>query len=275
MTTYPLRVAVVSVNHKGTAMKNNSPITTQSGRYFLTDRIREAVNFWTTKQSEGLQSPSVLKPVPPNCRIVPLPNQETWSIPPCDLQTAIVNRESHRRFTAESLSLDELAFLLWATQGVRKVLHEAAVLRTVPSAGCRHPFETYIAILRVEGLENGIYRYLPLDHSLVFVKTVDTLAGHLVAAARGQRFTGQAAVTFLWTAIPERTEWRYAEASYKVIALDAGHVCQNLYLACEAIGTGTCAIAAYEQTLVDELLGVDGDEEFCIYIAPVGKVLKK
>jgi nitroreductase len=57
-----------------------------------------------------------------------------------------------------------------------------------------------------------------------------------------------------------------------VIALDAGHVCQNLYLACEAIGAGTCAIAAYNQDLADELLGVDGDEEFTVYIAPVGKV---
>ncbi|MDR3580204.1 MAG: nitroreductase family protein [Oryzomonas sp.] len=72
--------------------------------------------------------------------------------------------------------------------------------------------------------------------------------------------------------MPERTEWRSAEASYKVIALDAGHVCRNLYLACEAGGAGTCAIAAYNQSLVDELLGVDGNEEFSINIAPVGKV---
>jgi SagB-type dehydrogenase family enzyme len=126
----------------------------------------------------------------------------------------------------------------------------------------------------VEGLEKGIYRYLPLEHSLVFVRTVDNLPGHLVAATHGQSFAGQAAVTFIWTAIPERTEWRYAEASYKVIALDAGHVCQNLYLACEAIGAGTCAIAAYDQILSDALLGVDGNEEFTVYIAPVGKIAR-
>jgi len=246
-------------------------ITRDNGRYFLTDRIREEVNFWTTAQSEGLRPPPIEKPVPPDSRIMPLPPKKTWSIPPCDLQFAIANRESHRRFTAEPLTLDELAFLLWATQGVREELHEAAVLRTVPSAGCRHPFETYLAVLRVDGLENGLYRYLPLVHALVFVKTVDELAAHLTAATRGQSFTGQAAVTFLWTVLPERTEWRYAEASYKVIALDAGHVCQNLYLACEAIGAGTCAIAAYNQELSDALLGVDGYDEFCIYIAPVGK----
>ncbi len=252
-------------------MERRHTITTESGRYYLTDLIRDVVNFRLTPQSRGINPPPVQKPVPPGSLIIKLPNRDTWSIPPCDLQTAIANRESHRRFTAESLSMDELAFLLWSTQGVRGLKHEAAVLRTVPSAGCRHPFETYLAALRVEGLEIGIYRYLPLDHSLVHVKTIESLPSYLTSATHGQSFAGQAAVTFIWTAIPERTEWRYAEASYKVIALDAGHVCQNLYLACEAIGAGTCAIAAYNQVLSDALLGVDGDEEFTVYIAPVGK----
>jgi len=256
-------------------MKKHAAITTESGRYFLTDRIREEVNFWTTDQSQGLRPPPAQKPVPTGSRTVPLPGRAEWSIPPCDLQAAIAGRESHRKFAKESLSLDELSFLLWATQGVRQEIHEAAVLRTVPSAGCRHPFETYVAVNRVEGLEGGvIYRYLPLDNSLVVERTVENLPTLLTASTRGQAFTGQAAVTFLWSVIPARTEWRYAEASYKVIALDAGHLCQNLYLACEAIGAGTCAIAAYNQQLVDELLGVDGDEEFGIYIAPVGKISK-
>ncbi len=255
-------------------MKKLPIIDTDSGRYYLTDLIREVVDFRSTPQSRGMDPPPVQKPVPPGSRIIKLPNRDTWSIPTCDLQTAIANRESHRRFTVEPLSLDELAFLLWSTQGVREFIHEAAVLRTVPSAGCRHPFETYLAVLRVEGLEKGIYRYLSLEHALIFVRSIDNLPGHLAAATHGQSFAGQAAVTFIWTAIPERTEWRYAEASYKVIALDAGHVCQNLYLACEVIGSGTCAIAAYDQILSDALLGVDGDDEFTVYIAPVGKIAR-
>jgi SagB-type dehydrogenase family enzyme len=254
-------------------MKKSPPITTESGRYFLTDRIREVVDFWSTQQSEGVRPPPVQKPLTPDSRVIPLPNRDEWSIPPCDLQRAIAERESHRRFTAEPLSLDELAFLLWSTQGVRASLHEAAVLRTVPSAGCRHPFETYLAIERVDDIAGGLYRYLPLEHALVHVRDIEQMPDRLTAATRGQSFTGQAAVTFIWSVIPARTEWRYGEASYKVIALDAGHVCQNLYLACGAIGAGTCAIAAYDQGLVDELLGVDGNDEFCIYIAPVGKIV--
>lgn len=254
-------------------MKKVPSITTESGRYFLTDRIRDEVDFRSTEQSCGEPPPPVQKSIPANDQLIRLPDRASWAIPPCDLQAAIASRESHRTFTSAPLSLDELAFLLWATQGVREELHEAAVLRTVPSAGCRHPFETYLAVTRVEGLETALYRYLPLQDSLVLVRETENLPADLSAATRGQSFAGRAAVTFIWTAIPARTEWRYAEASYKVIALDAGHVCQNLYLACEAIGAGTCAIAAYNQTLADELVGVDGNEEFVIYIAPVGKVL--
>jgi len=142
----------------------------------------------------------------------------------------------------------------------------------VPSAGCRHALETYIAAFRVKGIPKAIYRYLPMSHQLVEVVKHENLEGLLIKAALGQSFAGKSAVTFVWTTIPARMEWRYGRASYKVIALDAGHVCQNLYLACEAICAGTCAIAAYDQEFADSVLGIDGVEEFTIYMAPVGKV---
>ena len=142
----------------------------------------------------------------------------------------------------------------------------------MPSAGNRHPFETYICVSNIEGLPQGIYRYLPLGHELLFEFAAADMAGKITDATMGQFFAGTAPVVFIWTAIPYRTEWRYSVASYKVIAIDVGHVCQNLYLACEAIGAGTCAIAAYNQKLMDELVKVDGTEEFTIYLAPVGKV---
>jgi SagB-type dehydrogenase family enzyme len=252
--------------------RSKPPLSRQFGRYFLTDRIRPEVDWSATPQALGESPPPVQKPVPPGAELLPLPTREEWHIPPCDLVAAIAGRQSRRRFRRAPLSLEETAFLLWATQGVRTTLHEAAVLRTVPSAGCRHPFETYVAALDVTGLEPGLYRYLPLHHALLHVRAVPDLATLLVQATHGQRFAGEAAAVFAWAALPARTEWRYAEASYKVIALDAGHLCQNLYLACEAIGAGTCAIAAYRQELMDTLLGVDGEEEFTVYLAPVGKV---
>jgi SagB-type dehydrogenase family enzyme len=142
----------------------------------------------------------------------------------------------------------------------------------VPSAGNRHPLETYVAALRVSGLGPGFYRYLPLEHELLHLFQEEQMPRKLTEATLGQAFVGEAAAVFVWTTIPYRSEWRYGLAAHKTVALDAGHVCQNLYLACEAIGGGTCAVAAYHQQLMDRLVRVDGSDEFVIYLAPVGKV---
>ena len=188
-----------------------------------------------------------------------------------ELATAIGDRQSRRSFSAKPLTLDELSFLLWATQGVREQ-DKGRVWRTVPSAGNRHALETYLCVFNVGGLRPAVYRYLPLEHELLLEFEEPHLRVQLVEAALRQSFVGQAAVTFIWATIPYRMEWRYGLAAHKVIALDAGHVCQNLYLACAAIGAGTCAVAAYDQQLMDELVRVDGQEEFVIYLAPVGKI---
>ena len=155
-----------------------------------------------------------------------------------DLAASLGTRQSHRNFAPGPLALDEVSFLLWATQGVRQQVAPAQSA-TVPSAGNRHPLETYLAVLRVSGLPPGIYRYLPLEHQLLDVLDDEQLPEKLADATLGHGFIGRAAAVFIWTTIPYRMEWRYGLAAHKVIALDAGHVCQNLYLACEAIGAGT------------------------------------
>lgn len=241
-------------------------------REFLKDNIRQRIDFSQTDQNRRVPPPPIEKPIPEDAEIIPLPPIEKAKLTGnIDLWSAIAQRESCRFYSDESLNLDELSMLLWATQGVRLPLDEGHVLRTVPSAGCRHAFETYLCVLNVEGLEKGIYRYLPLENALLFSHAPEQLENRITRATLSQRFTGDAAVTFIWTAIPYRMEWRYGLAAHKVIALDAGHVCQNLYLACEAIDAGTCAIAAYDQSTMDELIDVDGQEEFTIYLAPVGK----
>jgi SagB-type dehydrogenase family enzyme len=242
-------------------------------RNFLKDSVRREVDFSATDQSRGLPPPPIEKPCAPEVRRVALPPRESWPhVGRIDLSDAIARRQSRRRFRTSALHMDELSFLLWATQGVRRAVNVATALRTVPSAGARHAIETYLCVLSVDSLERGVYRYLPVEHEVARVADAPDLPRRLGDAALGQTFVGQTAVTFAWTAIPYRMEWRYGLASYKVIALDAGHVCQNLYLACEAIGAGTCAVAAYDQEAMDRLLGVDGQDEFTIYLAPVGRV---
>lgn len=242
-------------------------------KYFLKDSIRKTVDFSQTEQSRGMPPPPLEKSCPENARKINLPDSKEWqTVQPVPIVKAIANRKSHRSPTKEKLLLSELSFLLWATQGIRKKEGMYHALRTVPSAGCRHSFETYIAALKVDPLEKGIYRYLPLTHQLVAVSTFDNLESTVSRMAMGQNFAGKSAAMFIWTTVTSRMEWRYGPASYKVIALDAGHVCQNLYLACEAIDSGTCAIAAYDQEYSDAVLGIDGKEEFTIYMAPVSKV---
>jgi len=242
-------------------------------RYFLKDSVRLAIDFSRTDQNRGVPPPPMEKPFDPRDSRINLARPEDWEkIRDVGLVSAIKNRKSHRQFTPDPLSQEEVSFLLWATQGVRERAGMFTVFRTVPSAGCRHALETYLCVQNVTGLEAGIYRYLPLEHQLLTVSLDQYLSIKITAAVLHQPFVGKAAVTFVWTAVPYRMEWRYGNAAHKVIALDAGHVCQNLYLSCAAINAGTCAVAAYNQGLMDELLGVDGEDEFTIYLAPVGRI---
>ncbi|MFC2063254.1 SagB/ThcOx family dehydrogenase [Chloroflexota bacterium] len=245
----------------------------QQNRHFLKDSIRKTMDFSTTNQSLGLPAPPIQKPYQSNQELIPLiAPSEFQDLYHINLQDAIRNRQSHRTYSDKPLSLTDLSFLLWATQGIRKRIDSGHALRTVPSAGARHAFETYLAVLNVDSLGKGFYRYLPLEHKLV-MECLDNIADRKIAqACFSQNWIAKASVLFMWAAIPERMEWRYGLAAHRVILIDAGHVCQNLYLACEAIGAGACAIAAYDQDLIDKLLGLDGNNEFTIYTAAVGKL---
>ena len=241
-------------------------------REFLKDNIRKVTDFSKTAQNQGHAPPPVEKPAPEDAVRLKLPWEDGWStFKATSLVDSILNRKSYRESTESDLSLLELSFLLYATQGVTRKELPYHAFPVVPSAGCRHAFETYIAALRVEGIDKGVYRYLPLSHELIAVATYPDIENRVAQAVLGQTFAGRSAAVFFWTTIPERMEWRYAEAAHKVIALDAGHVCQNLYLAAEAVVCGVCAIAAYDQELCDSFVQVDGEDEFTTYIATVSK----
>ena len=252
----------------------------QGDRDFLRADIWEQWLSLETDQKKGVPPPPVEKPFAADATLIDLVDPHDLTAGQMPLIEAIRRRRSHRQFSDEPLTLEELSFLLWATQGASRMgtgpqdvlWRGIALLRTVPSGGARHTFETYLVLRRVAGIEAGLYRYLPLEHKLCFLRPYAEME-EATSAAWGERgFMMESAVVFVWSTIPYRMEWRYSIISPKIIALDAGHVCQNLYLACEAIGAGTCAVAAYDQKKVDALIGVDGKEEFAVYLSPVGKV---
>ncbi|HUU78599.1 MAG TPA: SagB/ThcOx family dehydrogenase [candidate division Zixibacteria bacterium] len=225
-------------------------------------------------QQKGLPVPPIQKSYPEEAKLIDLIPPKDFKIGSYPLLKAITNRRSQRKFTDEALTLEELSFLLWCTQGVKELIRNNLVtLRTVPSGGGMHPFETYLLINRVEGIESGLYRYLAIEHKLLLEKIGDpTLSMKIGEACNNQTFVGKGAVVFIWSARPYRTEYRYGEDSLKDILMSVGHICQNLYLACESIKAGTCSIVAYQQDKLDKFIGVDGYEEISLYVAPVGRI---
>ena len=226
---------------------------------------------YVSDQTKHLPQPPLVKAAVSEARI-PL-TMEFENVVVNDSYLDLVRRrQSERFYEASPMTQDQLAFLLWSTQGVKGIRgNNYATLRTVPSAGGRHPFETYLAVFDVEGLTPGIYHYLPMDHELEFIKPVENIREETVAALNGQKWAGKAAVVFFYSAVAYRCEWRYSIGSHRVMLLDAGHIVENLYLSSGSVGCGTCAIAALDQEKADALLGLDGQEEYAVYAAPVGR----
>jgi len=246
-------------------------LSKSAGREFM--EKTEYPNLGPSDQSKGLPQPPLEKGPRPDQTLIDLPAPTRVKVGAVDLTEAIGRRRSIREYSGEPFTLGELSYLLWCSQGVREVLPRPATLRTVPSAGSRHAFETYVLCNRVAGLAPGLYRFVAIPHKLVAEDLDESVADRVAAACFGQYVT-QSAATFIWAADPYRMVWRYGERSYRYLFLDAGHVCQNLYLAAEAVGAGCCAIGAFLDDEFNIVLGLDGENDFVVYAATLGKAPK-
>ena len=262
-----------------------------------------------TDQQKGLPQPPLELDYDKSKKVIDLPTPDFIKVKAVDLRKAIENRRSVRNYLEQPLALEELSFLLWCTQGVKEVLDPDEYLRsagallrrahinaeqgekmlaplrgvsvtkrTVPSGGSCHAFETYLLVNRVQGLHPGLYRFLAIKHKLVEVSLDPSLANKVGTHLERSRFPGQheneSAVTLIWIAVPYRMVWRYGERSYRGLLIEAGHICQNLYLAAQAIDSGVCAMLGFKDDVVNGLLGLDGKEQFVIYAAAVGKSMR-
>ena len=222
-------------------------------------------------QSKGLPQPPLELDYDSSKQIIDLPKPHELKIKDISLRQAIETRESIRKYSDQSLTLEELSWLLWCAQGVKEVMGTRATLRTVPSAGARHAFETYLLVNNVDGLQQGLYRFIAIEHKLFQVNQDEEIADRITKAALDQSQVKKCNVTFLFVAVVERMRWRYGMRGYRYLHLDAGHVGQNLYLAAENINCGVCAIAAFEDEELNRVLDLDGEEQFVIYLLTVGK----
>jgi SagB-type dehydrogenase family enzyme len=184
------------------------------------------------------------------------------------LEDILQYRRSCRRYGDKPLSLDDLAMLLWASQGISGRTG-SFFFRTAPSAGALYPVETYLSIQNVETVPPGLYHFQPADFTLELLQ--EGPAGKKVAAAAlDQNFMAKAGTVFIWSAVFRRNLSKYGHRGLRYVMMDAGHICQNLLLASEGLRLGACPVAAFYDNEMNGLLSLDGVEESVIYLAAVG-----
>ncbi len=202
----------------------------------------------------------------PTAEKVLLPRR--WDGEKGSLWQVLQKRRSVRRYSGQSVSITDLALLLWASQGVTAQAGPY-YLRTAPSAGALYPVETYVVAECVEGVDHGLLHFdvrgFQLERLVSGVR-----AKEVAAAALDQGFIARASLVFIWSAVLRRTMSKYGHRGLRYVFMDAGHICQNLVLAAEALGLGACPVAAFYDNELNEILGIDGDEETVIYMAAVG-----
>jgi SagB-type dehydrogenase family enzyme len=184
-----------------------------------------------------------------------------------NVEEALETRRSVRDYSARPLSLEKLSRLLHAAQGITD---QRLGFRAAPSAGALYPLELYPVIHNVSGLASGVYHYDVQAHALELLEQGD-FRGRVTQAGLYQQFLGQANVCFILSAIFQRTRWKYRERAYRYVLLEAGHVGQNLYLAATSMALGACAVGAFLDHQLNDLLGLDGVLEAVLYVVSVGE----
>jgi SagB-type dehydrogenase family enzyme len=182
----------------------------------------------------------------------------------------IAKRRSIRDFSHRSITFEAFSRLIWATQGITARTREFE-FRATPSAGALYPIETYAVVNRVDGISPGIYHYSVKESQLMLIRE-GSFGRELSQAALGQEMLGEAACVFVWTAMVERSKWKYRERAYRYIYMDAGHIGQNLYLTATGLDLGCCTVGAFFDDEIDRLIGIDGEEEISVYLGAVGHI---
>ncbi len=184
------------------------------------------------------------------------------------LYHAIASRRSIRNFSQEALAESTVSQILWASQGITRRRGNRS-FRASPSAGALYPIDTWLSIKNVDGIEPGLYGYLPEEHALMQRKSGD-FSNPLCDAALSQGMVKDVPVVFIWSAAFSRCTGKYGDRGYRYVHLDAGHIAHAVALACSGMGLGTCQIGAFYDDEVNAILGLDGEKEAVVYMTAVG-----
>jgi SagB-type dehydrogenase family enzyme len=182
------------------------------------------------------------------------------------IEELIEKRRSVRKYTDRELSESVISRILWAAQGISS----EDGLRTSPSAGALYPLEIHVVAGEGSGLEPGIYRYIPEEHTLV-QEIAGDLREKLSKAVLSQPMVKNASVSIVISAVYPRITSKYGKRGIRYTHMEAGHAAQNIYLLGVELGIGTCAIGAFEDEEVRKVLKMPVNED-PLYILPLGYI---
>jgi len=178
------------------------------------------------------------------------------------LKELLMRRRSVRRFIKRVMPRELFDYLLWVSYG------EVNGRLVVPSGGATYPIHIYAVLGDVEGLEAGVYRYLNREGKIALHLKGD-LMRDLSRACLNQRYVAEASFNIVIAVHYPRITSVYGERGVRYAILEAGHIGQNIYLACAEEGLGTVAIGAFNDELVSRVLGLPKGID-PLYIFPVG-----
>jgi SagB-type dehydrogenase family enzyme len=198
-------------------------------------------------------------------KTIQLPKPEYQGIP---LEEAIEKRRSVRNYSKSPITMFQLSQLLFSAQGTTGKTYSTP-LRTAPSAGALYPFEIYVIANNVDSLDQGIYHYGILNHTLELVQYGD-FRKEITSAGLKQEMLGDSDAVFVLSAIFDRTRHKYGERGFRYVYIEAGHISQNIFLQAVSLGLGSVSVGAFLDDKVNQLIGVDGQNEAVIYLHAVG-----
>jgi len=120
--------------------------------------------------------------------------------------------------------------------------------RTYSSAGALYPVEVYVT------REDGLFHFHPGELALRRLRD------------------GSFETSLILTGILARTAWKYDARGYRHLWWDAGTMLANFLALAEANGVEARVQVGFDDAAVNELLGVDGEEERALALLALGDV---
>lgn len=194
------------------------------------------------------------------------------------LGAAIAARHSCREFSAAAVTKGDLGVLLHHALGVVGTTTYASMelaRRPCPSPGGLYPLELYFVARRVAGLSEGIYHYHAQSHSVGRVApTIPGTRAHSYLFM-DQPYAAQGAANLVITCVFDRSLKKYRDRGYRYALIEAGHVGQNIALACASLGLGCCPLGGFFDTELGSLLQLDPELEAPLYALTIGRPAAK